>query len=40
MTVNKKVKLRHEYINVAQKTLISEYFSGKLCQMLFEINKF
>ena len=39
MAVHRKVKVSHEHIHVAMKTLIFEYFSEKLCQMLFEINK-
>ena len=39
MTVNKEIKVRHEHISVAPKTLIFEYFSAKLLQMLFEISK-
>ena len=38
-TVQEEVKVRYEHISVARKQLIFEYFSVKLCQMFFEINK-
>ena len=39
MTVHRKVKVRYEHIRVARITLIFEYFTAKLCQMLFAISK-
>ena len=39
MTVHKEVNVCHKRISVARKTLIFAYFSAKLCQTLFEINK-
>ena len=39
MTVHRKVKVRYEHIRVARITLIFEYFTTKLCQMLFAISK-
>ena len=37
MIVRRQV-MPHNYISIARKTLIFEYFSAKLCQMFFEIN--
>ena len=39
MMVQREVKVSLEHIGVARKTLTFKYFSGKLCQVLFEINK-
>ena len=35
----RQVHVHHKHISVARKTLIFEYFSAKLCETLFEINK-
>ena len=40
MTIHREVNLRHKRIRIARKTLFFAYFSAKLCQTLFEINKF
>ena len=40
MNVHREVNVSHKRISVVRKALIFAYFSAKLCQTYYEINKF